>query len=146
MPTFFSDSTEMTVAFGEKLGKVLKADTVLALHGDLGAGKTTLMRGLLAGITGNRLEGVQSPTFVYLNSYSGKLPCHHFDLYRLSGEEAFMEMGFEEYFDGGGVCCIEWAERIESILPERVIHLHLHHEGEGQRRIQWSVDLPFLRL
>jgi tRNA threonylcarbamoyladenosine biosynthesis protein TsaE len=78
---------------------------------------------------------VQSPTFTYLNIYSGKATIYHFDLYRLHDIDQFLSMGFDEYFDAGGICCIEWAERIQNFLPSNAIKITLDHLEAGCRSI-----------
>jgi len=128
-------SAEETVAFGAEFGKTLKPNAVLCLFGELGAGKTTFVKGVVQGITGVAPEKVVSPTFVYLNLYD---TVYHFDLYRLHDCDEFLSLGFEEYFFAGGVCCIEWSERIAPILPEGALFVTLSHLTEESREIQIS--------
>ena len=114
----------------------LPAGTVIALHGDLGAGKTCLVQGLARGldVKGN----VHSPTFTLINEYEGRMPFYHLDLYRLRSEEDAWEIGIESYLSGDGITAIEWADRIHRILPERTIHLLLEHGDQAnQRRIKF---------
>ena len=126
-----------TIAFGRKLADELAAGTVLALHGDLGAGKTCLVKGIAAGL------GVQpeatSPTFTIIHEYSGgRLPLFHIDLYRLDSVNETLAIGIEDYLNGDGVTVIEWAEKIAPLLPERTIHARLEITGENTRRITIS--------
>jgi tRNA threonylcarbamoyladenosine biosynthesis protein TsaE len=79
---------------------------------------------------------VTSPTFVYLNIYEGKLPVYHFDLYRLHDADEFLGMGFDEFFEAGGICCVEWSERIEPLLPTPRVEIHLSAPHPEQRRIE----------
>lgn len=108
---------------------------LLCLQGDLGAGKTTLIRGIVQGLQADP-KSVSSPTFTYLNIYQGSCPIFHFDLYRLKGVEEFLAMGFESFLEEEGVVCMEWSERIEEILPEfSPLHIVITHQGEGVRQI-----------
>lgn len=108
---------------------------MLAFFGDLGTGKTTFIRYLAEALSGIAQESVTSPTFQYLNIYSGKVTVYHFDLYRLQGASDFVHMGFDELLGGDGICCIEWAERIEDILPPETLHITITHGHEGTRLI-----------
>ncbi|WP_353093025.1 tRNA (adenosine(37)-N6)-threonylcarbamoyltransferase complex ATPase subunit type 1 TsaE [Tissierella praeacuta] len=114
---------EETTDFGIKLGSILRAGDILCLNGDLGAGKTTLTKsiGLGLGVT----DYITSPTFALINEYSGNMPVYHFDVYRLENVEEIYDLGFDEYFYGNGVCIIEWAERIEKLLPKERIVLNI---------------------
>ena len=102
--------------FGIILGKLLKAGDILCLNGDLGAGKTTLSKyiGLGLGVE----DYITSPTFNLIKEYKGRLTMYHFDVYRLEGVDDLYDLGFDEYFYGNGVCIIEWANKIQEILPE----------------------------
>ncbi|MCB1112938.1 MAG: tRNA (adenosine(37)-N6)-threonylcarbamoyltransferase complex ATPase subunit type 1 TsaE [Chlamydiia bacterium] len=131
-------SEEETIALGRRIGAQLKAGSVLCFFGDLGAGKTTLIKGIAAGVSGCDPDEVNSPTFVYLNIYEGNLPVYHFDLYRLHGIEEFLSMGFDEYFSAGGICCVEWSERISQLLPDDFIEVRLEHCGEQIRDVAIS--------
>ncbi len=82
------------------------------------------------------MDDVCSPTFTYLNIYKGPIDIYHFDLYRLRDEDEFLSMGFDEFFTADGICCIEWSERIQSILPENCIKVYLTHAGGDKRRIK----------
>lgn len=134
MDRIVTQSAAETKGLGEEMGRQLPPDSILCFFGDLGAGKTTFIQGLVAGATG--CEEVNSPTFVYLNIYPGGRTVYHFDLYRLKSAEEFLKMGFDEYFYAGGICCIEWAERIEALLPPHCYHILMAHKGERQREIQ----------
>jgi tRNA threonylcarbamoyladenosine biosynthesis protein TsaE len=130
-----SHSAQETMEIGRSLGSQLLAGTVLALYGDLGAGKTTLMKGLISGATGIAEEEICSPTFVYMQDYPGRPPIVHFDLYRLTSSSQFFALGLDEALGGDAVCCIEWADRIEEILPKERLQLTISHEPDGARRI-----------
>ncbi len=124
---FFLASLEETLAFGQEMASRLPSSTVIALSGDLGAGKTTFVQGLALGL--GILEPIQSPTFILLNAYN-KL--FHFDLYRMKNSADFLQLGFDEYFEADGICAIEWAERIHDILPPKTIFIHFRYEGNGR--------------
>ena len=122
--------------FGKELAQRLKPGDVLALIGDLGTGKTTLTRYIAEGL--GVTDQVTSPTFTIVREYtSGRLPLYHFDVYRLSGGEELFETGAEEYFDAGGVCVIEWADRIAEVLPDETLCIFMQYgEREGERIYQ----------
>lgn len=128
-----SSSPSETRALGAQLGAELPQNSVLCFFGDLGAGKTTFIQGLVSEVTGS--EHASSPTFVYLNIYEGEKPVYHFDLYRLKDAEEFLSMGFDEFFYAGGICCVEWAERILPLLPEGCLTITMSHLNENQREI-----------
>ena len=129
-------TAEETLAFGRDFASRLASGAVIALFGDLGAGKTTFVQGLALGLQINTL--VQSPTFTYLNIYEDKL--YHFDLYRLRNHLDFLALGFEEYFEKEGIAVIEWSEKISSILPPKTISIALSHENEGRKA---TLSFPF---
>lgn len=137
-----SHSSEETRQIGCQLGRSLPENSVL-FFGDLGAGKTTLIQGLIAGAVGCPHEDVVSPTFVYLNIYDGSREkrVYHFDLYRLKNAEEFLGMGFDDYFQAGGVCCVEWAERIEELLPPNCLRIKMTHRSEQERLIEIRQDV-----
>lgn len=120
-----------TMDLGRQFASKLKQNQVLALRGDLGAGKTTFVQGLLKGL--NISDEAQSPTFTYLQIYQGPTTVYHFDLYRLKNERDFVLLGFEEFLTAGGIVVIEWPERIESILPKEAVQITLLHEPSGGR-------------
>ncbi len=130
---YFSSSPEETEAIGRKIAGSLKAGSTVCLTGDLGAGKTTLSKGLVSEITGIPPHQVNSPTFTYLNIYEGREPLYHFDCYRLKDGDDFLKRGFDEYFTG--LCLIEWAEKIEEALPKRRILISIEYLEEGKREI-----------
>ncbi len=128
-------SEEETTQFGESLALSLNGGTIVALHGDLGAGKTTLVKGVIAQLAGVTKRNVQSPTFTYLNIYDCHPPIYHFYLYHLKGENEFIQLGFLDFLEEKGICLIEWADRIGSLLPAGTIHVTLSQIGEGRRKI-----------
>lgn len=130
--SFLTDSAEKTERFGEALSKYLEAGSVIALDGDLGAGKTCLTRGIARGI--GVIDPVASPTFTIVNEYEGgRLMVYHFDTYRLAGEDDFYASGLDEYFQKGGLCIIEWSEVIDSALPADTMKMKISGNGEERR-------------
>ena len=128
-----SHSREETEAAGRELGATLHAGDVVALTGELGAGKTCFIQGLVRGlgVTGP----ATSPTFVLINEYRGRLPVHHVDAYRTESLTEVMDLGLPELFDEGGVTVIEWAEKLEPLLPGRTVRVHIDGVGDEPRRI-----------
>ena len=118
-----TNSPEETWALAAQLADEIDPGTVMALHGDLGAGKTCFVQGLAAALEID--EPITSPTYTLIGEYEGRLPLHHIDLYRLSGPEEALGLGIEEYFDLGGITAIEWAERAEGILPPDLLHIRI---------------------
>lgn len=137
---WISLSAENTVQIGRDIGRALTPNSVICLDGELGAGKTTLIKGIVQEVTGLPSDDVVSPTFVYLTPYRGLsgLTLYHFDLYRLKGIEDFLALGLEEYLAAGGVCCIEWSCRIDSFLPVGTKRIHLTHLGLEKRSISYA--------
>lgn len=121
-----------------EFGKQLQPNSLVCFFGDLGAGKTTFIQGMTAGVLGSEANEVNSPTFTYLNIYHGNLTLYHFDLYRLRDADEFLSMGFDEVFDAGGITCIEWAEKIETLIPEGAFYVRMSHLGGDQRKIEIS--------
>lgn len=137
---FQTSSPEETVELGKKMGEGLKAGDVVALVGELGAGKTTFMQGLAQGLG---VAGyVKSPSFTLVNKYEGRFPVYHLDLYRLGDIHEIYELGIEEYLYGDGVCIIEWAEKAYSLLPEKHILIKFFYTGGKSRRIEVAQRQP----
>lgn len=130
-----SHSAAETFEQGRKLGEILPVPSVVSFFGELGAGKTTFIKGLVCGAAQIDPSAVQSPTFTYLHLYEGQKKVYHFDLYRLRDIDEFLSMGFDEYFDAEGICCIEWSERIESYLPSDRVTVTLEHVKNDHRLI-----------
>ena len=131
--TFTTNSPTQTEAVGESLAKKLRAGTVIAYRGDLGAGKTAFTRGLARGL--GCADPVTSPTYTIVNEYlSGRLPLFHFDMYRLRSADDLFDIGWEDYLDRGGVCAVEWSENVEEAM-EGCILVTIEKTGDESRRI-----------
>ncbi len=130
-----SKSPEETISIGSKLAKSLKPGSVVALIGDLGSGKTVLTKGIAKGLGVKNPLYVNSPTFVIIKEYKGKLPLYHFDLYRLNKSSIIDIENFEEYFYGDGVTVVEWADKIGKHLPSKHVEVRMKVTGEGKRQI-----------
>ena len=141
---FTTSSPAQTEAVGEKLGKVLKAGTVIAYRGDLGAGKTAFTRGLARGL--GCTESVTSPTYTIVNEYlTGRMPLFHFDMYRLRSAEDLWDIGWEDYLDRGGVCAVEWSENVEDAMEDTIL-VTIEKTGEEARRITIEGGVPLADL
>lgn len=137
MVSVTSHSVEETIRLGERLGRLLEPGSFIALTGELGAGKTQFVRGVASGLGIDSSVPITSPTFTLLNEYQGRIRLYHFDLYRLGGVDDAAELGFDEYFDGNGVCLVEWAERLGSdILTER-LDIIFDYLSDTERRIDF---------
>ena len=131
----WSESVEQTEAVAADLARTLAGGACLALHGDLGAGKSQFVRGLVRGLGGDPRR-VASPTFVLLNVYpGGRLTVFHLDAYRVAGADDFDAIGFPELLEQGGVVVVEWAERVVDLLPRDALHVRIDAVGEGRREI-----------
>lgn len=127
------NNLEETEEFGIKLGKILKKGDIVCLIGDLGAGKTTLTKSIGLGL--GVKEYITSPTFTLINQYKGRVPVYHFDVYRLENPDELYDLGFDEYFYGNGVCIIEWADKIEKLLPKDRIVLDIKRGKNVNERV-----------
>lgn len=130
-----TQSPEETVRLGERLAEHLSAGDIVALYGDLGAGKTQLVKGIARALDVPERQ-VSSPTFTIVQEYDGTLPIYHIDAYRVQHVAEFYELGYEDYFFGDGLCLIEWPAHVEELLPEGTIRLRLTHQGGDRRRIE----------
>jgi tRNA threonylcarbamoyladenosine biosynthesis protein TsaE len=129
-----SRSPGETLAFGEALGRSLGPGDVLALIGELGAGKTWLTKGVAAGLGVPPAE-VTSPTFVLLHLYRGRLELAHFDAYRLRRGQELLDLGADEQLYGDGACVVEWADRVRDALPADRLEIEIEAVGENERRL-----------
>jgi tRNA threonylcarbamoyladenosine biosynthesis protein TsaE len=139
--TFISNSPAATLALGRKIGKMLAAGSVIALTGELGCGKTLLTRGICAGLRVPPRQ-VNSPTFVLVNEYRGRLPVFHLDMYQLTAALDAVELGIMDYLARAraGVMIIEWAERVVFLLPRDILKVSFEVLSDCKRRIVFSYD------
>lgn len=142
--TFLAESEADTERLGQKLADILPTGTVVALVGTLGAGKTRLVQAVARGL-GAAKDDVTSPTFVLVGEYlSGRMPIYHFDAYRLKDEDEFLELGPEEYFAGGGLTFVEWADRVERCLPHQHLKIEIEVTSDTGRRFEISAATTIL--
>lgn len=127
-------SSEAMIDLGKKIGGILKANDIITLAGDLGAGKTTLTKGIALGLDINTI--VNSPTFTIMKTYDGRLKLFHLDVYRIENLEDDFEL--EEYFEEGGVCVIEWADNIAKILPSEILKIEIKDLGNNEREVKFT--------
>ena len=129
-----SKSSGDTLDIGKTIGQNLAGGQVVALTGELGAGKTCLTQGIARGLGISEKYYITSPTFTLINEYPGRIPLYHMDVYRLSGSSDMEDMGYKEYFYGGGVVVVEWAEKVADILPTSALMINLEHGGDSNTR------------
>jgi len=137
MLSYLSHNEEQTIKFGKVLAKSLKPGDIICLSGELGSGKTTLVKGIAEGLHINASK-VHSPTFVLMNFYEGKLPVYHFDLYRIEGAQDISLLGYEEFFYGDGVSVVEWSEKLGNLAPKDYLKVQMYHKGESTRMLKIS--------
>lgn len=134
---FITNSTDETLDLARRLSEILGKGDVVTLEGDLGAGKTTLTKGLAAGLGIKR--NVNSPTFTIIKEYNGgRLPLYHMDVYRVADSEE--DLGFDEYFQGDGITVVEWAHLIQEQLPSERLAIEISYVSESAREISF---IPF---
>ncbi len=133
--TFISKNRQETVNLGKRLGKNLKAEDLIALCGQLGSGKTVLTKGIAEGLGVKQSGYVNSPSFVILKEYKGRVPLYHFDIYRLNDISQFSTVGYGEYFYGKGVSVIEWADKVKEALPKEYLLIDIEILSKNERKI-----------
>ncbi len=133
--TIITKSPEETKNLGKEVSKLTKPGDLLAFYGELGAGKTCFIQGISQGLKVK--DYVTSPSFTIMNEYQGKIPIYHFDLFRLDNDEDILELGYEEYFYGEGLTVIEWAEKIEQLLPKEHLKVDIKFKDRYQRTISF---------
>jgi tRNA threonylcarbamoyladenosine biosynthesis protein TsaE len=131
-----SNSPEETIEIGQKIGSQLKGGEVIAVCGQLGSGKTHLIKGIAAGVGAKDSRSVNSPTFVIVNEYTGRLDIYHVDAYRLNSIDEFEMIGFDDFCYPGSVVLIEWADKVEAALRNiNYVRVELSHKGPSRRNI-----------
>ena len=131
---FQIDNLDGTRRFGRILAEILRAGDVVGLRGDLGAGKTFLSGAVAYALNVPPEVAVTSPTFVLINEYEGSLPIYHMDLYRLGDADEIYDLGLWEYYDGDGVCLVEWCDRFDDLWPKQAVLITLELLGGEERR------------
>ena len=134
-----TETPDQTIRLGLEIGKKLQPGSVVALHGPLGAGKTTLAKGIARSL--NIEEALTSPSFTLIAEYEGSregnpVTLYHIDLYRISHPQEIEDLGMEEILNGEGICVIEWAEKASEFLPESTIRVEIVIEDKGRRQIK----------
>lgn len=129
---FIINSPEEMVQLGQQIGNQTFENMLITLHGDLGAGKTMLSKGIAKGM--DITDVVNSPTFTIMKIYQGKFTLFHMDVYRLN--DASDDFDLEEYFEQDGVCIIEWAEHISEILPSELLHIEITRISDTSREVE----------
>jgi tRNA threonylcarbamoyladenosine biosynthesis protein TsaE len=133
---FQTKSTVETIRFGKDIGRRLLPGDVIALVGELGAGKTQFVKGLAVGVGVGNSTYVSSPSFTLIHEYPGETPFYHIDLFRLGREEEAEALGLEVYFQGSGVTAIEWADKIPSLLPEEILLVSMAYIDKNTRALE----------
>ncbi|MBI5479064.1 MAG: tRNA (adenosine(37)-N6)-threonylcarbamoyltransferase complex ATPase subunit type 1 TsaE [Deltaproteobacteria bacterium] len=128
-------SPEGTRRLAARLGRLARPGDVIALVGELGAGKTTFVTGLAEGLGVPRETRVQSPTFTLVNVHQGRLPLYHIDLYRIAEATELDELGLHEYLGGAGLCAVEWFDRFPEVAPAGCLEVGFELDGERGRRL-----------
>ncbi len=135
MPTFRTSSEEETIALGEKLARELPRRAVVLLIGNLGAGKTTLAKGIVKGLGAAEPDEVSSPTFTLIHEYGERPKVYHVDLYRLDRAGEVAALGLDDLFDQDAVVLIEWGEKFPQLMPAARIEIRIEAGGGDQRQI-----------
>jgi tRNA threonylcarbamoyladenosine biosynthesis protein TsaE len=133
------ESEEETERLGRAIADVLEPGVVIGLVGPLGAGKTRLVRAIALALAVDA-GAIASPTFVLIHEYDGRLPIYHFDAYRLETPQAFADLGVTDYWDAGGVCLVEWADRVRDVLPDDCWVITIKPTGATSRLV--GIGLP----
>lgn len=131
-----SRNTSETIRLGKSIGSRLRAGDVVALVGELGAGKTQFIKGLATGAGVGKPTYVSSPSFTLINEYPGRVPFYHIDLFRLEDRKEAEGLGLEDYILGAGITAIEWADKIPSLLPGEMLSIHIVYTGKNTRTIE----------
>jgi len=135
LKTVITKSKEETIKLAEKIARAAKPGDFIALIGELGAGKTTFVKGLAKGLGVKNPAYVNSPTFIIIKEYEAKMPLYHFDVYRFTSDDDLAAIGYEEYFFGKGLCVVEWADRIKKLLPKGHLEVTINMLKDNKRKI-----------
>ena len=130
------NDSEQMILLGKKIGELAFANMVITMEGDLGAGKTTMTKGIALGL--GIKEIVNSPTFTIMKTYKGKFDLYHLDVYRIN--DPYSDFELEEYFENNGVCVIEWASQIKPILPDEFLEIIITDLGNNKRQVMLRSD------
>lgn len=136
---FKTAGMEETMRFGKKLGMLLSPGDVVALVGELGAGKTTLVKGIVQGLGVTDRRAVKSPTFSLVHTYEGRMPVYHFDAYRLEDTQEMLDIGSDEMISGDGVAIVEWADKVSGCLPKEYLQITLTAVSAHERKIELRI-------
>ena len=139
------NSVDEIIALGKKIGELAFPNMVITMNGDLGAGKTTMTKGIALGLGIDKI--VNSPTFTIMKIYDGRLALYHLDVYRINNAESDFEL--EEYFEMDGLCVIEWANQIKELLPDNYMNINISDLGDNKRSLEISVigeDEAYLKV
>lgn len=132
-----SDSSKETINLGKNIARLLKKGDILCLCGELGSGKTILVKGIASGL-GINPRRIISPSFVLIREYKNdKIPFYHFDLFRLKKSKDILNLGYEEYLYGDGITAVEWADRLRSLTPSDYLKIELEIMGRNKRKIKF---------
>ncbi|WP_149554279.1 tRNA (adenosine(37)-N6)-threonylcarbamoyltransferase complex ATPase subunit type 1 TsaE [Treponema pectinovorum] len=144
--TIYTQSAQQTIELGKKIGNALKKGDIIALQGTLGAGKTTITKGIALAL--NIEDTITSPTFCLISEYEGKMPLYHMDVYRLEGTEDFINLGVDDLLYGNGVCIIEWSEKIMDELPAKTITIKIEpaQDSTSSKRAITIENWPYADL
>jgi tRNA threonylcarbamoyladenosine biosynthesis protein TsaE len=129
---YYTKNSKETIKLGEKIAKYLKKGDIIGFVGELGSGKTTIIKGIVKHFSNS---DVYSPSFIIVNEYQGKIPIFHFDLYRIKDFDELIDIGWEDYIDKG-IILIEWAEKIKKNLPKNIIWVKINIIGKKKRKIE----------
>jgi tRNA threonylcarbamoyladenosine biosynthesis protein TsaE len=136
MKSFQTHSAEETTELGRRLASELKPGSVVLLRGDLGAGKTTMVKGIAEGFAAAEAERVTSPTFTLIHEYRGpRVTLYHIDLYRVDTQRELDTLALDDLMDGHSILLIEWGEKFERFAKERDVEIGIEHAGGDERRI-----------
>ncbi len=129
-----SKNESETINLGQRLGQKLKPGDIVCLYGELGAGKTTITKGIASSF-GIKERDITSASYTIIAEYDGDIPFYHIDLYRIMNGDT-LDLGLDEYFRSDGVSVIEWAERADNEIPENCIKVRMNHAGDDLREIE----------